>query len=283
MGTDTGKWAGGADDRERRRNRRDNALDLVDWLIDDGPAPDLTKSVLDHVNEAAGLWKWNAKHYGLEYLDPKSDAEAFASPQWAPLLHRLRALGFPMQRIRSLARGRTDGGPFESLCVCDADEDGNLQAYRVTVVPSAERVPDIVCDHRASRGQVPDEVAWLPDGDTLRKATASRQSEPMIKEGRFTSNFVGRAIAGKVNRAFDGSRWVTVWAKDTATAEAVGELALDEPSSAMKSIWTARGGQFIHADRLLTAGAPGRNPTGPSHTDRLLDLQRRYAGLNRPG
>lgn len=271
-------WAGGPDDQERRRNRRDDALDFVDWLIDDGPALDLSKSALDHVNEAAGLWKWNAKHYGLEHLDPKTDAEAFASPQWGPLLQHLRALGLPMQRIRSLARGRTDGGPFESLCVCDADEDGNLQPYRITVVPCAVSMPDLVCDHRASRGGVPDQAAWLPPGDVLRKTVVSRRSEPVIKEGgRFTGNFVGRAIARKVNEALDGSRWVTVWAEDAGTAEAVGEVALDEASNAIKSVWMVRGGQFIHADRTLTAGAPGRSPTGPPHTDRLLDLQRKYA------
>lgn len=278
--SETGEWAGGPDDKERKWNKLDNALYWADWVFGNTP-PDLPQTKVDEVNEAARAWKRAARQFGLEYDDPKSDAEAFAMPQWAPLLGYLRGLGLPLGRIRSLARGRTGGGPFESLCFCDADEDGKIEAYRVTVVPSAVRLPAFVCDCRSSRGEVPDSAAWVAGDRGFVKATARSESKPVIKEGRFTGNVFGRAIASKVNKVLDMTRWATVWAGDPATAEAVGALAVKEDSTAYKAVWFADGERFVYVSPSLLAGTESGKNAASVITTKLARLQQRYAEAGR--
>jgi hypothetical protein len=275
----TGAWAGGTDDRRVGWRKLENFVYVTDVVFGDA-AIDRTMTKIDLVNDASGVWKWNARSNGLDYVDPKSDAEAFALPQWGPLLSHLRALGLPVQRVRTLVRGERGGVPFESLCVCDADEDGNVIPYRIWVLRNAERMPDIICDHRSSRGEVPDEVAWCASPGAFVKATVVKEDEPVIKEGRFTRNFIGRAVAKKVNEFLDGDRWATVYAKDLETARAVAEMAVEEVHR-NRVVWMVRGDLFIYAAPNLTEGAQPKNEQQHLFTHKLVDLQRKYAELNR--
>jgi hypothetical protein len=119
---------------------------------------------------------------------------------------------------------------------------------------------------------VPDRVAWCASPGAFAKATASSASRPVIKEGRFTGNVIGRAVAGKVNDFFDATRWATVYAKDPATAKAVADKAIaDNPYR--RTVWMARGPHFVYAVPLQG---------GRLGMAEVLDLQRAYAELNRP-
>jgi hypothetical protein len=277
--TNAEQWAGGPKDRHRVWRKLDNVVYVTDLVFGDATL-DAANTKIDQVNEASGVWKWNARPNGLEYVDPKSDAEAFALPQWAPLLTHLRALGLPIQRVRTLVRGERGGVPFESLCVCDADENGEVIPYRIWVLRNTERMPDLICDYRSSRGAVPDEVAWCQSTAAFAKAEAFAADKPVIKEGRFTKNVIGRAIAGKVNGFLDTSVRVTVWAKDPGTAQAVADAAKDEPHT-RRAVWMARGDLFIYAATNLTEGAHPRNQQEHLFTHKLTALQRKYAALAR--
>ncbi|MBO3735584.1 hypothetical protein [Glycomyces niveus] len=270
----TGEWAGGGGD-ERRWHKLENFVYVTDMVFGDATL-DRPSTKIDEVDGAARLWKSHSRLNGLEYADVKSDAEAFALPQWGPLLERLRALGLPMQRVRSLVRGESGGVRFENLCVCDADEDGKVIPYRIWVMPAAVQAPDLVCDYRSSRGEVPDEVAWC-DPRGLAKAAAYAADKPAIKEGgRFTKSFIGRAIAGKVNEFLDTSVHVTVWAKDIATAQAAAEAAKAEPNM-RRVVWMWRGGMFVYATPMLVEGADSKRQKEHLYTHKLADLQRRFA------
>ncbi|MEU5155347.1 hypothetical protein [Glycomyces sp. NPDC021274] len=270
-------WAGGPKDRHRGWRKLDNLVYVTDLVIGDATL-DATRTKVDLVNEASRAWQWNARSNGLEYRDPKSDAEAFALPQWGPLLAQLRALGLPVQRVRTLVRGERGGIPFESLCVCDADEDGEVLPYRIWVLRNTERLPDLVCDYRSSRGEVPDEVAWCESPGAFVKATAFKADRPVIKEGRFTKSLIGRAIAGKVNDFLDTSVQVTVWAKDSGAAQAVAEAAKDELHQ-RRVVWMARGGLFVYATPGLTQGADAKSEQEHLFTLKLAALQRKYAAI----
>jgi hypothetical protein len=253
------------------RRRIDNALYLADWVLGDG-VPDRQPSELADVDDAARIRKAQARKAKDEYVDVRSDAEAFALPGWGPLLGRLRELGLPIQRVRSLVRSAFAGGTCESFLVCDADEDGKVVPYEVRVMANRERMPDVVCDHRSSRGEVPDRVAWCASPGDFAKVTASSQSRPVVKEGRFTGNVIGRAVAAKVNGFLDATRWATVYAKDPETAKAVADKAVAD-NAYRRTVWMARGPYFVYA-------VPLRG--GKLGMAELLDLQRAYAELNRP-
>jgi hypothetical protein len=274
MGTD---WGGAGD--ERRWHKLENFVYVTDMVFGDATiARPATK--IDEVDEAARLWKSHARLNGLEYADVRSDAEAFALPQWGPVLERLRAWGLPMQRVRSLVRGESGGVRFENVCVCDADEDGKVIPYRVWVLPAAAPMPDVICDYRSSRGEVPDEVAWCEAPGGFVKATAFAADKPAIKEGRFTKSLIGRAIAGRVNDFLDTSVQVTVWAKDSGTAQAIAEAAKGE-ANMRRMVWIARGGWFVYATPMLVQGADPKGRKDHLFTHMLVDLQRRYAALAR--
>lgn len=270
-------WAGGPRDENRVWRRLDDFVYVSDLVAGDATL-DAARTRLDLVDDASKVWRWNARRNGLEFADPKSDAEAFALPQWGSLLARLRALGLPVRRVRTLVRGERGGVPFESLCVCDADEDGEVMPYRIWVLRNTERLPDLICDYRSSRGEVPDEVAWCDAPGAFVKASAFAADEPVIKEGRFTKSYIGRAIAGKVNDFLDTSVQVTVWAKDSGTAQAVAEAAKGEPNT-RRVVWMARGGMFVYACPNLTQGADPKQEREHLFTLKLAALQRRYAAL----
>jgi hypothetical protein len=126
------EWAGGPNDQERKRNRLDNIVHIADLLLSENGS-DRLKSELKDVDDAARMRKSVARSKKYEYADVKSDAEAFALPRWAPLLGRLRSLGLPVQRVRSLIRAEHEGIGYESLLVCDADEDGKVVPYEILV------------------------------------------------------------------------------------------------------------------------------------------------------
>lgn len=274
----TGGWASGPGE-ERRWHKLENFVYVTDLVFGDATL-DRPSTKIDEVNDAARLWKSHARLNGLDHVDVKTDAEAFALPQWGPLLHRLRALGLPIQRVRSLVRGESGGVRFEHCCVCDADEDGKVIPYRIWVLPAVAPVPDLICDYRSSRGEVPDEVAWCDSTAAFAKATAFAADKPVIKEGRFTKSLIGRAIAGKVNDFLDTSVQVTVWAKDAGTAQAVAEAAKGEPNM-RRVVWLMRGGWFVYATPQLVQGADSRNQREHLFTHKLIDLQRKYVELNR--
>lgn len=273
----TGEWAGGPKDKHRVWRKLDNFVYVTDLVIGDATL-DATRTKIDLVNDASGVWRWNARPNGLEYVDPKSDAEAFGLPGWGPLLAQLRGLGLPMQRVRTLVRGERGGVPFESLCVCDADEDGEVLPYRVWVLRNTERLPDLICDYRSSRGEVPDEVAWCEAPGTFTRASAFKADRPVIKEGRFTKNLIGRAIAGKVNDFLDTSVHVSVWARDSGTAQVVAEAAKEEPHM-RRVVWMVRGGMFVYATPQLTQGADPKKEQEHLFTHKLVALQQKYAAL----
>jgi hypothetical protein len=277
---DTSRWAGGPNDDERKWRKLDNFVYVTDLVIGDATL-DKTQTKIDLVDQASGVWKWHARHHKLEFADPKSDAEAFALPQWAPLLGHLRSLGLPMQRVRTLVRGERAGVSFDSLCVCDADEDGKVQPYRIWVLQNLERMPDIVCDLRSSRGPVPDEVAWCASPSAFANATAMKADKPVIKEGRFTRNFIGRMVADKVNDFLDGTQWATVHAKDPQVAQAVADDAVEEDHM-RRVVWMVRGNLFVYATPNLTQGTDGKGRDEEElFTRGLVELQRKYARLNR--
>lgn len=264
--TDT--WAGGPNDKERKRNRLDGVLNAADFLLSDNPSYGKdTASRL--VNEEARTRKYAARKGKFEYADPKSDAEAFAMPGWGAQLAHLRALGLPIQRVRSLIRGAAEGESYESLLVCDADEDGNVLPYDVRVMENRERMPDVVCDHRATRGEVPDRVAWCATPGTFAKVAVRRESTPIIKEGRFTGNFIGRAVAGKVNDLLDSKQWVTVYGPDRERAQALADKAIGA-NMYRGTVWMARGPLFVYAVPLQG---------GRLGVEQLVELQREYAPL----
>ncbi|MDA1363024.1 hypothetical protein O1R50_25650 [Glycomyces luteolus] len=274
----TSGWADGAGD-ERRWHKLENFVYVTDLVFGDATL-DRPSTKIDEVDDAARLWKSHSRLNGLHYVDVKSDAEAFALPQWGPLLERLRAFRLPMQRVRSLVRGESGGVPFQNLCVCDADEDGKVIPYRIWVLPAAVPMPELICDYRSSRGEVPDEVAWCESPGAFVKASAFAADKPVIKEGRFTKSLIGRAIAGKVNDFLDTSVQVTVWAKDSGTAQAVAEAAKGEPNM-RRVVWIARGGMFVYATPMLVQGADSRKQRDHLFTHKLVALQQQYAALNR--
>ncbi|MFG3342555.1 hypothetical protein [Glycomyces sp. NPDC048151] len=274
----SGTWAGGPDDQERKWHRLDNAVFLTDLVLGDATLDPATTK-LDEVNADARIWKTNARANGYEFVDVKSDAEAFALPQWAPVLERLRAFGLPVQRVRSLVRGERGGVRFENLCVCDADEDGKVLPYRVWVLPLAAPLPELICDYRSSRGEVPDEAAWCEAPGEFARAAGFRADRPVIKEGRFTKNLIGRAIAGKVNEFLDTSVQVTVWARDAGVAQRVAEAARKERDR-RRVVWLSRGGWFIYATPDLDRGADAKSQQHQYlFAPKLVELQREYAAL----
>ncbi|MDN3241281.1 hypothetical protein [Glycomyces tritici] len=269
--------AGGRRDGNRVWRRLDNLAYVSDMVVGDATL-DATRTRTDLVNDASKVWKRNARPNRLEFTDPKSDAEAFALPQWRPLLMQLRLLGLPVQRVRALVRGERGGVPFESLCVCDADEDGEVLPYRIWVLRNTERLPDLICDYRSSRGEVPDDVAWCDAPGAFAKAAAFTADRPVIAEGRFTKSLIGRAIAGKINDFLDTSVQVTVWAKDSGAARAVAEAAKDELQM-LRVVWMARGGMFVYATPNLTQGADPKQEQEHLFTHKLVALQRKYAAI----
>lgn len=273
----TGEWGGAGD--ERRWHKLENFIYVTDLVFGDATL-DRPSTKIDEVDAAARLWKSHSRLNRLEYVDVKRDAEAFAMPQWGPLLERLRAFGLPMQRVRSLVRGESGGVRFDNLCVCDADEDGKVIPYRIWVLPAAAPMPDLICDYRSSRGEVPDEVAWCDAPGAFTKAAAFAADKPVIKEGRFTKSLIGRAIAGKVNDFLDTSVQVTVWAKDSGTAQAVAEAAKGEPNMS-RVVWMARGGWFVYATPQLVQGADSKKQQDHLFTHKLVALQQKYAAINR--
>lgn len=273
----TGEWGGAGD--ERRWHKLENFIYVTDLVFGDATL-DRPSTKIDEVDAAARLWKSHSRLNRLEYVDVKRDAEAFALPQWGPLLERLRAFGLPMQRVRSLVRGESGGVRFDNLCVCDADEDGKVIPYRIWVLPAAAPMPDLICDYRSSRGEVPDEVAWCDAPGAFTKATAFAADKPVIKEGRFTKSLIGRAIAGKVNDFLDTSVQVTVWAKDSGTAQAVAEAAKGEPNMS-RVVWMARGGWFVYATPQLVQGADSKKQQDHLFMHKLVALQQKYAAMNR--
>lgn len=270
-------WAGGAGDKERKWHRLESAVFLSDRVFGDATL-DRPATRIDEVDEAARLWKSHSRLNRLEYADVKRDAEAFALPQWGPLLERLRAFGLPMQRIRSMVRGESGGVRFENLCVCDADEDGKVIPYRIWVLPAAAPMPDLICDYRSSRGEVPDDVAWCGAPGAFAKASAFAADKPVIKEGRFTKSLIGRAIAGKVNDFLDTSVQVTVWAGDSGAAQAVAEAAKGE-ANMRRVVWMVRGGVFVYATPMLVEGADPVKRQEHLFTHKLVGLQQKYASI----
>lgn len=275
------EWAGGPNDKERKRNKLSDAVDWFDFAVFDS-TPDFTRTRLDEIDESARVWKSVARRHGLEFYDPRSDGEAqAANAAWGPLLARLRGLGLPVQRVRALVRGQDQGVHFQSACVCDADDGGNVIPLRLWALPARHRLPDAVGESGFGQAPLPMFAKWGTGLAALPAAVATADAEDAIQGGRLSRNRLGRAILGKVNEFLSGDRWAEVRSADARFARAAADwFAADRTRVRSDICWIMHGEYFVYVTKAIGNGMPasGENHLLKGANELQDELARAVAG-----